>query len=88
MCFLWAFDDLSNKNLNSHIIRALFDLSYETMEVTGPQMVLVMKLTTFAWNVYDGRRAPEVAFPPTSLPFSSQLTHPRRNWINGNSNDE
>lgn len=24
--------------------------------MTGPQMVLTMKLTTFAWNVYDGRR--------------------------------
>jgi hypothetical protein len=30
------------------------------MEVTGPQMVLTMKLTTFAWNVYDGRRKVEV----------------------------
>ncbi|KAK7471090.1 Lysophospholipid acyltransferase [Stygiomarasmius scandens] len=43
----------------NHIIRALFALSYETMEVTGPQMVLVMKLTTFAWNVVDGRRPAE-----------------------------
>ena len=30
------------------------------MEVTGPQMVLTMKLTTFAWNVFDGRRKVEV----------------------------
>ena len=30
------------------------------MEVTGPQMVLTMKLTTFAWNVFDGRRKAEV----------------------------
>ncbi|KAH9999482.1 hypothetical protein BJV77DRAFT_1058480 [Russula vinacea] len=40
-----------------HIERALygdpFDGSYS---ITGPQMVLVMKLTTFAWNVWDGRR--------------------------------
>ncbi|KAI5124885.1 hypothetical protein M0805_007315 [Coniferiporia weirii] len=43
----------------NHVIRAMFDLSYETMEVTGPQMVLTMKLTTFAWNVYDGRRPVE-----------------------------
>ncbi|OJA12673.1 hypothetical protein AZE42_10144 [Rhizopogon vesiculosus] len=43
----------------NHIIRAFFNLSYETVEVTGPQMVLAMKLTTFAWNVYDGRVAPE-----------------------------
>jgi lysophospholipid acyltransferase len=34
--------------------------SYETIEVTGPQMVLVMKLTTFAWNAFDGRRPSEV----------------------------
>ncbi|KAJ7179508.1 endoplasmic reticulum protein [Mycena filopes] len=40
----------------NHIIRAVYQLSYETLEVTGPQMVLTMKLTTFAWNVYDGRR--------------------------------
>lgn len=44
----------------SHIIRAVYGFSYETMEVTGPQMVLTMKLTTFAWNVYDGRRKVEV----------------------------
>ncbi|KAI0347445.1 MBOAT-domain-containing protein [Trametopsis cervina] len=40
----------------NHVIRAIFQFSYETFEVTGPQMVLVMKLTTFAWNVQDGRR--------------------------------
>lgn len=40
----------------NHIIRAVLQWSYETIEVTSPQMVLTMKLTTFAWNVYDGRR--------------------------------
>ena len=45
--------------LLSHVIRAVF-VSYEIMEVTGPQMMLTMKLTTFAWNVYDGRRKVEV----------------------------
>jgi hypothetical protein len=44
----------------SHVIRAVYGFSYETMEITGPQMVLTMKLTTFAWNVYDGRRKVEV----------------------------
>lgn len=43
----------------NHVIRAVYGFSYETMEVTGPQMVLTMKLTTFAWNVYDGRRKAE-----------------------------
>ncbi|KAH9077497.1 MBOAT, membrane-bound O-acyltransferase family-domain-containing protein [Lactarius deliciosus] len=41
----------------NHVDRALhgdpFDGSYN---ITGPQMVLVMKLTTFAWNTWDGRR--------------------------------
>ena len=49
--------------VTSHVIRAVYGLSYETFEVTGPQMVLVMKLTTFAWNVYDGRRPIEVRAP-------------------------
>ncbi|KAI9512706.1 MBOAT, membrane-bound O-acyltransferase family-domain-containing protein [Russula earlei] len=44
----------------NHIERALygdpFDGSYN---MTGPQMVLVMKMTTFAWNVWDGRRPVE-----------------------------
>jgi hypothetical protein len=48
-------------SFKSHIERALygdpFDGSYN---ITGPQMVLVMKLTTFAWNVWDGRRPVEV----------------------------
>ena len=37
---------------------------------TGPQTVLVVKLTTFVWSVYDGRRSPEVSLPRTlsSLP--------------------
>ncbi|KIJ70373.1 hypothetical protein HYDPIDRAFT_143668 [Hydnomerulius pinastri MD-312] len=43
----------------NHVIRALYGLSYETFEITGPQMVLTMKLTTFAWNVWDGRRPAE-----------------------------
>lgn len=44
----------------SHIIRVVYRLGYETVEITGSQMVLTMKLTTFAWNVYDGRRPQEV----------------------------
>jgi hypothetical protein len=64
-----------------------FDLSYETMEVTGPQMVLVMKLTTFAWNVHDGRRPSEVSPLPMPSLLLSSLTRACRNWINGNSDD-
>ncbi|KAJ6627426.1 endoplasmic reticulum protein [Mycena sp. CBHHK59/15] len=43
----------------NHVIRSIKNFSYETLEVTGPQMVLTMKLTTFAWNVYDGNRPTE-----------------------------
>ncbi|TFK56239.1 MBOAT-domain-containing protein [Heliocybe sulcata] len=43
----------------NHIIRAVYGYGYETFEITGPQMVLTMKLTTFAWNVLDGRRPRE-----------------------------
>ncbi|GJJ07177.1 hypothetical protein Clacol_001377 [Clathrus columnatus] len=43
----------------SHIYRALNKTAYETFEISGPQMVLTMKLTTFAWNVFDGRRPVE-----------------------------
>ncbi|KAJ7590774.1 endoplasmic reticulum protein [Mycena floridula] len=45
--------------LINHTIRYVYQYSYETLEVTGPQMVLTMKLTTFAWNVLDGRRPKE-----------------------------
>jgi lysophospholipid acyltransferase len=44
---------------DSHVIRVIYNLGYETFEITGPQMVLTMKLTTFAWNVWDGRRPSE-----------------------------
>jgi hypothetical protein len=47
----------------SHVNRAVEEFSgrsYETMEVVGPQMVLTMKMITFAWNVCDGRRKVEV----------------------------
>ncbi|OJT13358.1 Lysophospholipid acyltransferase [Trametes pubescens] len=43
----------------NHIIRTFDDSGYDTIEISGPQMVLTMKLTTFAWNVVDGRRPAE-----------------------------
>ncbi|KAG9219407.1 hypothetical protein CCMSSC00406_0005301 [Pleurotus cornucopiae] len=45
--------------LINHIIRAMNGMSYETVEISGAQMVLTMKLTTFAWNVWDGTRPTE-----------------------------
>ncbi|KIJ56948.1 hypothetical protein M422DRAFT_218786 [Sphaerobolus stellatus SS14] len=43
----------------NHALRAIYEIPYEAFEVTGPQMVLTMKLTTYAWNVFDGRRSVE-----------------------------
>ncbi|KAB8237816.1 MBOAT, membrane-bound O-acyltransferase family-domain-containing protein [Aspergillus alliaceus] len=38
----------------SHIYRQLVDDAHAT-DITGAQMVLVMKLSSFCWNVHDGR---------------------------------
>ena len=54
----------------SHVNRVVDKVSgrsYETMEVVGPQMVLTMKMITFAWNVYDGRRKIEVRSHSSTL---------------------
>ena len=68
----------------SHVIRAVYGFSYETMEVTGPQMVLTMKLTTFAWNVYDGRRKVEVSLSAFVLMNKKVVFKmPFRTWTNG-----
>ncbi|CAJ0904181.1 11017_t:CDS:10 [Entrophospora sp. SA101] len=39
-----------------HIYRQVNSLTYDQYDTTGPQMVLIIKLTSFAFNVYDGRR--------------------------------
>ncbi|KIM67664.1 hypothetical protein SCLCIDRAFT_20710 [Scleroderma citrinum Foug A] len=43
----------------NHAIRAMNETALETFEITGPQMIMTMKLTMFAWNVFDGRRPAE-----------------------------
>lgn len=40
--------------LISHWIRYMWPS--DAVEISGPQMVLTMKLTTFAWNMYDGQQ--------------------------------
>jgi len=40
--------------LYSHWVR--FINPSDVVEISGAQMVLIMKLSTFAWNVYDGRQ--------------------------------
>jgi hypothetical protein len=38
----------------SHIYRLYVDYMGWTLDFTGPQMLLVIKLTSFAYNYYDG----------------------------------
>ncbi|KAM0749795.1 MBOAT-domain-containing protein [Meredithblackwellia eburnea MCA 4105] len=48
----------------NHIIRHISKTPVEEIEITGSQMVLVMKLISFAWSVYDGQR-PDAELDPT-----------------------
>ncbi|CAG8513991.1 12266_t:CDS:2 [Acaulospora colombiana] len=52
LVFLYALGHLSI----SHIHRQLNHLSYDRFDLTSSQMVLVIKLTSFSFNIYDGRR--------------------------------
>ncbi|KZV75106.1 MBOAT-domain-containing protein [Peniophora sp. CONT] len=43
----------------NHVMRVVMHKENEPFDITACQMVLVMKLTTFAWNVYDAARPEE-----------------------------
>ncbi|KAF9431185.1 lysophospholipid acyltransferase [Entomortierella beljakovae] len=43
----------------SHLMRQLTDYRGYKLDHTGPQMILTMKLTSWAFSVYDGRRNPK-----------------------------
>ena len=47
----------------SHIYRQMVD-DAQVIDITGAQMVLVMKLSSFCWNVHDGRLAREQLSDP------------------------
>jgi hypothetical protein len=46
----------------SHIINYIYGIPATEIEVTFTQMVMVMNLTTFAWNVHDGRQKADVSW--------------------------
>ncbi|KAK5950457.1 Lysophospholipid acyltransferase [Knufia fluminis] len=50
IAFVWLMGHLSA----NHIIRQRLN-DPSTVDITGMQMVMVMKLSAFAWNVHDGR---------------------------------
>ncbi|WVR06969.1 hypothetical protein IAU60_004005 [Kwoniella sp. DSM 27419] len=54
-----AFVFVMGHLLFNHIKRNWEGMPATTIEITGSQMVLAMKLTTFAWNVHDGRQRTE-----------------------------
>ncbi|KAL8279887.1 hypothetical protein RQP46_007737 [Phenoliferia psychrophenolica] len=47
----------------NHTIRHFNQTGIEVIEITGSQMVLVMKLISFAWSVHDGQVADSVLDP-------------------------
>ncbi|KAL7747657.1 Lysophospholipid acyltransferase [Sorochytrium milnesiophthora] len=65
----------------SHLYRQLYDYGSYRIDITAPQMVMVLKLTAFAWNVYDGtlpqqalsadRRARAATVMPSVLEYLS-----------------
>jgi hypothetical protein len=77
----------------SHIYRAFAHIPLSTIEITGSQMVLAMKLITFAWNVEDGRHKHEVtswqllpfliSMSDEDACFSASGTRPRSRWNKG-----
>ncbi|ORY08115.1 MBOAT-domain-containing protein [Basidiobolus meristosporus CBS 931.73] len=41
----------------THIYRQIYDYGGFTMDHSGPQMIMTIKITSFAWCVYDGSRS-------------------------------
>jgi len=63
--------------IRRHIKRTLQNVSYETVEISGPLMVLTLKLSSFAWNVFDGRQ-------PESVGLTHQLRSLPLTWSPSN----
>lgn len=59
-----SYSLLTPASLRSHVLRYLADADDTAIEITGSQMVLCMKLISFAWSTYDGRQ-PDAALDPT-----------------------
>lgn len=47
----------------SHLYRMYVDYMGWSLDFTGPQMLLTIKLTAFAYNVYDGRMLAKLQAP-------------------------
>ncbi|CDR41219.1 CYFA0S06e04170g1_1 [Cyberlindnera fabianii] len=54
--FVFVMGHLAMNHLNAQFFT---EADFSKIDITGAQMVLCMKLTGYAWNVYDGRRPAE-----------------------------
>ncbi|KAK5133193.1 hypothetical protein LTR08_008129 [Meristemomyces frigidus] len=59
----------------SHMYRQVANTP-DTVDITGAQMVLVMKLSAFCWNVYDGRQKVEGLNEDQKDRMLTRLPHP------------
>jgi lysophospholipid acyltransferase len=67
------------ENEISHINTYIADTDGSTIEIAGSQMVLCMKLISFAWSIYDGQlpdsrldatqRSTKITQVPDLIPF-------------------
>ena len=62
----------------SHILRMYVNYGGYELDYTGPQMVLVIKLTSFAYSVYDGTRLDKVRGCVHARPVVSRQDVPYR----------
>ncbi len=57
----------------SHVFRMHFDFMGYSADYTGPQMVITMKLTQFAFQIYDGRNGNVPVDPKCSAKTKQRL---------------
>jgi lysophospholipid acyltransferase len=62
----------------SHLYRMYVDLYGWQVDFTGPQMVLTMKLSSFAWNLYDGSKYDQLTAPKEDKRLTAQMDQRKR----------
>ncbi|KAJ9076628.1 Lysophospholipid acyltransferase [Entomophthora muscae] len=62
LIFVWAMGHMAY----THLYRQIYHYGDTKMDFSGPQMVWTIKLTMFAFNVYDGQ-VPEIQLSPYQL---------------------
>jgi lysophospholipid acyltransferase len=78
MCHLISYDQvfffvMTYMSL-SHLYRVYVDYLGWSLDFTGPQMILTIKLSSFAYNVYDGSKHSEEEAAAKDLPARKKAT--------------